>query len=239
VTQAAPANYVFWLAGRSAGFVALVLITCSVILGLAMAARVVPARWRRDAVRLHQHLALIALGAIAAHGMLLASDPWLKAGLEGIAVPFAMGYRPLWTGLGVVAGYLAVILALSFYVRRRIGVRLWRRMHRFTVVVYVLALGHSLGSGTDASIPLVRDAMLASTLPVLFLFALRLQRSRGRTAASRPSGLPAAGPDVDPPARDRMPGAALPCSPAPGRQPSGRPRPASLGQLEAHPNQAN
>jgi methionine sulfoxide reductase heme-binding subunit len=188
MTQAAPANYVWWLAGRSAGFVAMALITGSVILGLAMAARVIPTKRRRDAVRLHQHLALIALGAIAAHGLFLAADPWLKAGMKGIVVPFAIGYRPLWTGLGIVGAYLAAILALSFYVRKRIGVRLWRRMHRLTVVVYALSLVHSLGSGTDASIPLVRDAMLASTLPVLFLFALRMLRSRERAASRPPEG---------------------------------------------------
>jgi sulfoxide reductase heme-binding subunit YedZ len=190
MTQGAPANYVWWLAGRSAGMVAMLLIACSVILGLAMAARSIPSRRRRDAVRLHQHLALIALGAIAAHGLLLAADPWLKAGVRGIVVPFAIGYRPLWTGLGIVGGYLAAILGLSFYVRRRIGARLWRQMHRFTVVVYVLALAHALGSGTDASIPVVRYAMLASALPVLFLFALRQQRGRGRIGASRPAASP-------------------------------------------------
>jgi sulfoxide reductase heme-binding subunit YedZ len=182
MTQAAPANYVWWLAGRSAGMVALLLITTSVILGLAMAARVIPREHRRGAIRLHQHLALLGLGAIAAHGVLLAADPWLKAGPKGILVPFAIGYRPLWTGLGIIGGYLAAILGLSFYVRKKIGARLWRRMHRFTVVVYVLALAHALGSGTDASIPAVRYAMLASALPVLFLFALRLQRSRAAAA---------------------------------------------------------
>jgi sulfoxide reductase heme-binding subunit YedZ len=235
MTQAAPANYVWWLAGRSAGFVALALITCSVILGLAMAARVIPPSRRRDAVRLHQHLALIALGAIAAHGVLLAADPWLKAGLKGIVVPFAIGYRPLWTGLGIVAGYLAAILALSFYVRRKIGVRLWRRMHRFTVVVYVLALGHSLGSGTDASIPLVRDAMLASTLPVLFLFALRLQRSRGRRVGPRAAERPRTVAHT----AGRAPGAGRPDPTAHGRQAGGRSLPPPLGQLEPHPSQAN
>lgn len=182
MTQGAPSNYVWWLAGRSAGLVAMLLVTLSVILGLAMAARVLPARRRRGAIALHQHLALIGLGAIAAHGLLLALDPWLKAGPKGILVPFAIGYRPLWTGLGIIGGYLAAILGLSFYVRRRLGPGLWRRMHRFTVVVYVLALAHALGSGTDASIPAVRYGMLASTLPVLFLFALRLQRGRARGA---------------------------------------------------------
>lgn len=183
MSQTAPANYVWWLAGRSAGMVALLLVTCSVILGLAMAARVVPARRKRDAVRLHEHLALISLAAIAAHGALLFADPWLKAGVSGIMVPFSIGYRPLWTGLGIIGGYLAAALGLSFYARRRIGARLWRRLHRLTVVVYLLGLAHALGSGTDASLAVVRIALLASALPVLFLFALRLQQGRARTTA--------------------------------------------------------
>ena len=235
MTPGAPANYAWWLAGRSAGMVALLLITCSVILGLAMAARVVPPRWRRDAVRLHQHLALIALGAIAAHGLLLAADPWLKAGLKGIVVPFAIGYRPLWTGLGILGGYLAAILALSFYVRRRIGARLWRRMHRFTVVVYVLALAHAVGSGTDASIPLVRDAMLASTLPVLFLFALRLQRRSGSGGASRPTVHGALGPEVDTATRAGVGSTAPPDSPA-ARQTTGPPNARPRGHIDPLPS---
>lgn len=182
MSQAAPANYVWWLAGRSAGMVALLLVTCSVILGLAMAARVVPPRRKRDAVRLHEHLALMGLAASGAHGALLFADPWLKAGVSGIMVPFSIGYRPLWTGLGIVGGYLAAALALSFYARKRIGARVWRRMHRLTVVVYVLGLAHALGSGTDASLMPVRIALLASGLPVLFLFALRLQRGRARSS---------------------------------------------------------
>jgi methionine sulfoxide reductase heme-binding subunit len=196
-----PANYVWWLAGRSAGFVAMLLVTASVLLGLAMAARLVPARRRRDAGRLHEHIALIGLAAIAAHGALLAADPWLKAGWKGVAVPFALGYRPVWTGLGIVAGYLAATLGLSFYVRRRIGTRLWRRLHRLTVIVYGLSLVHALGSGTDASIPAVRYSLLASLVPVLGLFALRL-RVRGpaaiRAAASerRPARRPATPPST-------------------------------------------
>jgi sulfoxide reductase heme-binding subunit YedZ len=194
MTPAAPSNYVWWLAGRSAGMVAMLLIAGSVILGLAMAARVLPSRWRRDAVSVHQYLALLSLGAIGAHGALLAADPWLKAGAKGILVPFAIGYRPLWTGLGIIGGYLAAILGLSFYARKRIGVKAWRRMHRFTVVVYVLSLVHALGAGTDAAIPLVRYAMLSSTLPVLFLFALRLQRSRVRSTRQSVGGRQAAPP---------------------------------------------
>lgn len=187
--SAAPSNYVWWLAGRSAGVVAMLLVTASVLLGLAMAAKLVPLARRRDAGKLHEHLALMSLGATGAHGALLAADPWLKAGWSGILVPFAIGYRPLWTGLGIIAGYLAAVLGLSFYARRRIGARLWRRLHRLTVAVYVLALVHALGAGTDAGLAPVRDAMLASAVPVLALFAIRLRPKR--RAGSRRTKAPA------------------------------------------------
>ena len=65
---------------------------------------------KRAVVRLHEHLALVALVAIAVHGLALLGDHWLKPGLRGITVPFALSYRPAFTGLGIIAGYLAVLL---------------------------------------------------------------------------------------------------------------------------------
>ncbi len=94
--------------------------------------------------------------AICVHGLTLMADRWLKPGLSGVLVPFTMSYRPFFTGLGVIAMYLVVLLGMSFYARRSIGTRLWRRMHRFTIVVYVLAVIHTLGAGTDASTPWLR-----------------------------------------------------------------------------------
>ena len=235
MTQASPSNYVWWLAGRSAGIVAMLLITGSVIIGLAMAARVLPAGWRRDAVRLHQHVALLGLGAIGAHGLLLAADPWLKAGARGILLPFALGYRPLWTGLGILAGYLAAILGLSFYARRRIGARMWRRMHRWTVAVYVLSLAHAVGAGTDAAIPIVRYAMLASALPILFLFALRLQRSGTRPGSAGRAASPvqaSAGRGT----RDREAGSVAPADSPDERAP--RARGVARGAIEPSPSRA-
>ena len=188
--SASGGTYLWWLAGRSAGIVAMVMVTASVLLGLGMAARVIPRKRRRGASEAHEHVALVALGAIAAHGLFLLFDPTLKAGIAGIMVPGSLTYRPLWTSLGIVAGYLAVLLGLSYYVRRRVGPRLWRKLHRLMIVVYALALAHTLGSGTDAAIPAFRYAMLASAVPVVALFALRFTRPRRpvRKAAVRPIG---------------------------------------------------
>ena len=180
-----PAEYAWWLASRASGLVALGLITMSVILGLAMAGKAV----RRPGLprvlaAVHEHAALAGLIAIAVHGITLLGDKWLAPGPIGISVPFAMEYRPLWTGLGIVGGYLAAALGLSFYARKRIGTRRWRQLHKATILVYVLSVAHAVGAGTDAREPWLQASLVFSGAVVLFLFVMRvLPRERERSRA--------------------------------------------------------
>ena len=192
MTRSDPVQVIWWLVSRASGVVALVLISLSVLIGLAMAAKVVrrPAV-KRSMARLHEHVALAALVAIAAHGLALLGDAWLRPGLRGIAVPFAMSYRPAFTGLGIVAGYLALLLGPSFYLRRRIGVRRWRALHRGTIVVWLLSVVHAFGAGSDARTVWLRVVVLAPLAPIVYLLALRLtrgatQRPDQRNDRSRP-----------------------------------------------------
>ena len=141
---------------------------------------------------LHEQTALAGLLAIAIHGITLLGDAFLNPGLIGIAVPGAIDYRPLWTGLGIGAGYLAAALGLSFYVRRSIGARLWRQAHRLTIVVYALAVAHTLGAGTDASTPWLRAWLLISVPTIVVLFVIRVIEPWRRRSPARRSA--AAGP---------------------------------------------
>lgn len=185
-----PMDYAWWLAGRASGLVALALITLSVGLGLAMAGRSLRGRLglARTLMAVHEHAALAGLVAIAVHGITLLGDAWLHPGPVGIAVPFVMDHEPLWTGLGIVGGYLAAALGLSFYLRKRIGVRRWRALHRATLLVYVLSVAHTLGAGTDASSPWLQAMLVATGAPILFLSVVRLlpaERSRPAPGAAR------------------------------------------------------
>lgn len=182
-----PTALIWWLVSRASGIVALGLITAAVLLGLTMSAKLM----RRPGVgrkllALHEHLALVGLGAIAVHGLSLLGDHWLNPGASGIAIPFTMSYRPLATGLGIIAGYLAALLGLSYYFRRRIGVRLWRRMHRATILVWILGVVHTLGAGSDAATLWLRAYVLLPAVPIVYLFVLRTLGSgtrKGRAAA--------------------------------------------------------
>ena len=170
-----PMDYGWWLASRASGLVALALITLSVGVGLAMAGRAFQRPGlARTLMAAHEHAALAGLIAIAVHGITLLGDTWLNPGPAGIAVPFVMDFEPVFTGLGIVGGYLAAALGLSFYARRRIGAKLWRKLHRATILVYVLSVIHTLGAGSDASEPWLQAAMLVTGAPILYLLVVRM-----------------------------------------------------------------
>jgi sulfoxide reductase heme-binding subunit YedZ len=182
-----PMDYAWWLASRASGLVALALISLSVGIGLAMAGKAFRRPGlSRTLMAVHEYAALAGLIAIAVHGITLLGDKWLHPGPVGITVPFAMEHEPLWTGLGIVGGYLAAALGLSFYMRKRIGIRRWRALHRATLLVYVLGVAHTLGAGTDASEPWLLALLVLTGAPIVFLTVVRLlppERAGVRTAA--------------------------------------------------------
>jgi sulfoxide reductase heme-binding subunit YedZ len=180
-----PIDHGWWLVSRSAGLVALLLVTLSVGVGLAMAGRVMrKPGLGKVLTQAHEQLALSAVVAMAVHAVTLLGDPFLRPGLSGITVPFTMSHRPAYTGLGILGFYLAALLGLSFYARRRIGPRLWRRLHKLTIAVYVMAVVHTLGAGSDAATPWLRTAMLVTAAPILFLFCARVIGPAPRRAAT-------------------------------------------------------
>ena len=182
-----PVDHIWWLASRASGIVAIVLLSLSVIVGLAMSGKLT----RRPglpkvATAMHEQLSVAALIAIGLHGVTLLGDPWLDPGVDGIAVPFAIGYRSAFVAMGIVGGYLAAALGLSFYARRRLGSARWRKAHRFVLVAWLLAFVHALGAGTDTASAWLRTPMLAIAGVIAALFAYRVASSRRRPAAPRP-----------------------------------------------------
>ena len=185
-----PSQHLWWLASRSFGVVAIVLISLSVGLGLALSGRLLRRRGMPARVKtLHEAFAISGLIAIVLHGLLLIGDPYLHPGLAGVALPFALADQTIWTAVGIIAGWLAAIVTLSFYVRRWIGVGVWRWLHRWTLAVYVLGIAHTLGSGTDARSVWLLGLLAVTALPIVFVGTYRFlpRPVVQRTPARRPA----------------------------------------------------
>jgi sulfoxide reductase heme-binding subunit YedZ len=174
-----PADHTWWLLSRSAGVVALVLIATATLLGLTLAAGHGGSPQRRVMlVAFHEQTANAALAAIGLHGVTLLGDSFLKPSLIDITLPLTIDYRPVYVATGILGGYLAVILGLSFYARKRVGAKRWRKAHRATPLVYVLGLIHTLGAGTDAGSSWLRAFMLATAVPAILLLAQSVRKTR-------------------------------------------------------------
>lgn len=97
-----------------------------------------------------------------------------------------MESQPVWTGIGILAGWLAIIVGLSIYARRWITVGVWRWLHRWTLAVYAMALVHTLGSGTDAGAPWLLAIVGLTGLPIVFLATFRVLPGARRGRGARP-----------------------------------------------------
>jgi sulfoxide reductase heme-binding subunit YedZ len=87
--------------------------------------------------------------------------------------------------IGIVSSWALVALALSYYVRTRIGVARWRSLHRFTALAWIGGLVHSLGQGTDAGTAWFLAATGVVTVPALALLVVRHTRPPHDRSASR------------------------------------------------------
>jgi len=164
----------FWLLARATGITAYVLVTASVVAGIVLASRTRGRLGPAARVELHKTLALTALGAIAAHALALTLDATVRIPPLALAVPGLSPYRPVAVGAGVLAGWLLLVVVVSFRVRRRIGGRAWRRLHYATFALFVLATIHGLAAGTDTARPWGQALYVASAGLVAFALSRRV-----------------------------------------------------------------
>lgn len=145
-----PSTHIYWITSRAAGTIAMVLASLAVMAGLMMGMKFVRGKRAGDLRVTHEVLSLATLAAIAVHAFALLGDNFLHPSLGYLLVPFQGQRDEFWLSIGIVGGWLLMILGLSYYVRGFIGQARWRTLHRFTALAWIMAVGHSLGQGTDA-----------------------------------------------------------------------------------------
>jgi sulfoxide reductase heme-binding subunit YedZ len=167
------ATHVFWITSRAAGLVALLAASLAVTLGLLMRGGALRGKTAQLRVG-HEALSLATMAALVVHAGALLFDGFLSPSLADVTIPFVSGFRPVWTSMGIVAGWLFLVLGLSYYARARIGAARWRRMHRWTALAWVLGVVHGLMEGTDSGTAWFLLAAGVAILPAAALLTARL-----------------------------------------------------------------
>ena len=136
---------ILWEIARATGLVAVVLYTLTAAWGTLLAGRGVQSP--KGAVALHQTLQTVGLLLIITHVTALVLDRYAKIPLLSVlGIDSRVGIV-----LGAIAFWLAIILPLSFLLRKRkaVSFRVWRGLHYFAYSFWASAMAHGLWVGTD------------------------------------------------------------------------------------------
>jgi sulfoxide reductase heme-binding subunit YedZ len=128
----------------------------------------------------------------------LLGDQFLHPSIADISIPFVSSYKTGWMTAGIIGGWSMILLGLSYYARRSIGAKRWRKLHRFTALAWLAGLVHAVGMGTDAGQIWFLAMIAIVAIPAAALLVLRLSRS-----AKPPGGRPSAA--APPAARQHLP----------------------------------
>lgn len=186
VTSSTP----LWYTTRATGFVALVLLTASMALGLLSSVRFDRATWPRFVtLGLHRNVSLLALTFTVVHVLTTVLDSFVSIPLPDAFIPFISSYRPIWVGLGAIAFDLMIALIATSLLRARMGLRGWRLVHWTAYLCWPVAVVHGLGTGTDTPLRWVLALTVCCVLVVATLTLWRLVAGWPASPAASAAGV--------------------------------------------------
>jgi predicted ferric reductase len=175
-----------WFVARATGFISLVLITLSMVLGIGSSTRMSSARWPRFVTQaLHRNISLFTLVLLAVHIAAVILDDYVTITVADSFIPFVSSYRPIWLGVGVVSSDLLIALVVTSELRGRFGYGTWRVIHWTAYACWPLAIVHSLGTGADTRKAWAVWVVVACVLAVLLSVAWRIVEGWPRRAVLR------------------------------------------------------
>ena len=141
-----------WFITRAAGIMAYLLLWLSTAWGLAIPSKIMSDMLTGDfAFDFHQFISLLSIGFLFLHVFILTADRYLPYTLAQILIPFSSPYRPVWVGLGTIGFYLILLVTITFYLKKRIGLKRFRVIHYTSLLAYLFAVTHALfAAGTSS-----------------------------------------------------------------------------------------
>ena len=139
-----------WFLSRATGIVAFVLLTLTVVLGIATSLRLQTRNLPRFVVEyLHRNVTIIVMVLIAIHVASVVLDGFVPIGWISAIIPFTSSYRPIWLSLGALGFDLLLAVAVTSWLRHRVGFRVWRFLHWSAYASWLAVLVHAFGTGSD------------------------------------------------------------------------------------------
>jgi sulfoxide reductase heme-binding subunit YedZ len=163
-----------WWAGRALGFVAYFALWLSMIFGALVSSGgggMFSKKWVMD---FHQEWTLAAVVATALHVFVLVSHSESRVTPWAAIIPFASSRLTGEIALGTIALIGLGVIALSSWLRTRIPYTAWRAIHALSFGVMLLALAHSIVTGTDSDSWVANWLYIGTTAALTAVMTMRI-----------------------------------------------------------------
>ena len=166
--------HIWWYLSRSAGIVAWLMLTASVLWGIVLATDLFP-RWRRNAslLAMHRWLAGLTFFFIAGHLVTLLFDSYAPFRIVDFVVPYAGTWRPTAIAVGVVALWALIAIQITALAMKKLSKKWWRSVHIASYFVFWAVSIHAALAGTDTSKPLYMVTAIMALAAVAFAASYR------------------------------------------------------------------
>ena len=171
----------FWQWSRVLGIIGYSVLWLSVMTGLSISSQSSQFWFERGtALSWHQFFTWLGLLVSLLHAGTLLNDSYLAPSLLEIAVPFMLDRSDLpmlswlWIGLGQVAWYAMLLIAVGSLFKQKIAKTAWRYLHAFALAAYVSTVAHGLFVGTDNSQLWLQGWYLVSNLLLMTVVLFRI-----------------------------------------------------------------
>lgn len=177
----------FWFVTRASAIVAYLMLWLSMAWGITLSSKGLGRRVSASvAYTLHNITSWLALAFGAVHGLTLIGDASFPFTVPDVLIPFVSTYQPVLVGVGTLGLYLGIMATAAFYLRRRLGVKVWRTLHGLSYLMFALVTVHSVALGSDTGTTVMKLMYVTAGASVALLTMFRVMTAKAERSGNRP-----------------------------------------------------
>ncbi len=168
-------DQVLWLSSRVAALTSFFVLAGALLSGVALRTSLWE-NWSRgrELAAVHQFLTVLWIPLVLLHVGFILADRTAHLRLLDAVLPFQAPYGTLAIGLGTIGLDLLIVVTVTSYLRRSLGPRWWRWLHRLSYVMFAVFFLHAQLAGTDLARPVISAAFWGTAAAVAVLSLARV-----------------------------------------------------------------
>ncbi len=158
-----------WLIIRVLGVSSYMLLFFGMCAGVLYSMPKIPKTFKIQLYRFHHLFVWSSFVAAILHALFLIIDTFSPFSISEILIPFTAKTWSYGNGLGTVVLYGLLIVLLSSDFRQFINRKLWKLIHFISYPMFIFAMIHGMGGGTDTELLIVMYFLTGLIMVSLFI----------------------------------------------------------------------